>query len=91
MNIPGFYADASIQKSSETHRGASEKHERSGGVVPSILSARLHHIPFGSGINWSCYEMCVAQNCFQFQNLQTCQRNCLNQCTESFPVPSVWA
>jgi hypothetical protein len=86
MNMPGFYANASLYGRAKNYRGTSNGSSGSGLLVrPS--SFRIPHIPISisPGVDWGCYEIC-AQHCSFSQNLQACQRNCLNQCARYYPT-----
>ena len=88
MNTPGFYAKASLEKSTGKYPGTTNGLLGSRPLVrPSFF--RIPRIPIltSPGVDWGCYEIC-AQHCSFSQNLQACQRSCLNQCARNFPI---WA
>lgn len=85
MNIPGFYAEASLEKSDGKYRVTTSRSGSGDLVHPSLL--RIPRIPIltSPGVDWGCYEIC-AQHCSSASNLQACQRDCLNQCGRTFTI-----
>jgi hypothetical protein len=85
MATPGFTAEQSLYRTAKGYHGYTGPSEMRANLRPALL----HFVPWppwGTGLDWSCYEICVLNRRCGANVL--CQQACIGECTEYFPIYS---